>query len=247
MNNSQDITITEGRARKAIDNTLTEFAMPKVKDFVKNSVENERIRTGVIKKYYPYLDKAKVQLDGSKQLTLCKILHRYGGDMVDFYTPLEYEKSFDDDLKEPCIIPRASHHVCVLQIHDDDSDENLILGYYQNKDIVGFKPASPGNIKLMSITEPNLYWVEFGPDGLNLRLPDNPSIEVGELPVEMENADFYTKDEVDELISDSSFGVGSFSIRDGHLIVNLPEGVANPFTIDNNGHLVYNTDATIGD
>ena len=204
MKTSKKLTVTEGRTREAVFNAVSQSIAPTLKNAVENAVENERIRTGVITKYYPYLDKAEVKLDDTKKLVLCKILHRFGGDMIDFYTPLEYEESFDDGLKEPCIIPRAQHNVCVLQIHDNDSDENLILGYYQNKDIVGFKPASPGNIKLMSITEPNLYWVEFGPDGLNLRLPKNPSIETGTLPVEMENGDFYTKKEVDEKLKDNN-------------------------------------------
>ena len=38
--------------------------------------------------------------------------------------------------------------------------------------------------------------------------------------------------------------VGSFSINNqGHLIVELPDGVANPYYIDANGHLIYNTSA----
>ena len=200
----QDLTMTEGRAKKAFTNSVQKSILPAVNETVKNAVENERIKTGVITKFYPYLDKAEVKLDESNKKILCKILHRFGGDMIDFYTPLEYEESFDERLNEPCIIPRAAHNVCVLNINDKDSEENLILGYYQNNDVVGFKPASPGNIKLMSITEPNLYWVEFGPDGLNLRLPKNPTIETGTLPIEMENADVYTKKEVDEKLKNTA-------------------------------------------
>lgn len=200
MSGFKNITITEGRTRNAIKNMITTSIMPEVNKNVAKAVDEERIKTGVITKYYPYLDKAMVKLDSDNKEVLCKILHRFGGDMVDFYTPLENEKLYDESIDEPYIIPRASHNVCVLQIHDSDSDENLILGYYQNKDIVGFTPAKEGNIKLMSITEPNLYWIEFGPDGLNLRLPTNPSIEQGDLPSEMENGDFYTKEEIDDLL-----------------------------------------------
>ena len=39
-------------------------------------------------------------------------------------------------------------------------------------------------------------------DGLNLRLTSNPEIEVGDLPATMENADVYTKKEVDEKIKE---------------------------------------------
>ena len=156
MNTSKDLTLTEGRAREAMDNVFTELTMPKVTDKVKTAVEEERIRTGVITKFYPYWDKAEVKLDNTGTKILCKILHRYGGDMIDFYTPSADRQVFDDERKEVCIIPKARHNVLVLKIHDSDSDENLILGYYQNKDIVGFEPAKKGHMKLMSITEPNL-------------------------------------------------------------------------------------------
>lgn len=214
MTGFKNITVTEGRTKHVFKDGVKRAIMPQVKETVQTAVESERIRTGVITRYYPYLDKAEVKLDETKKTILCKILHRFGGDMVDFYTPLEYEESFDEDLEEPCIIPRASHNVCVLQIHDKDSDENLILGYYQNTDVVGFTPAKSGNIKLMSITEPNLYWIEFGPDGLNLRLPKNPSIEMGELPIEMENGDFYTKKEVDEKLKDTSDSIEGMTYRE---------------------------------
>lgn len=39
--------------------------------------------------------------------------------------------------------------------------------------------------------------------------------------------------------------VGAFTINDnGHLIVELPDGYSNPYSIDGNGHLIYNTSAT---
>ena len=43
----------------------------------------------------------------------------------------------------------------------------------------------------------------------------------------------------------SVIGTGSFSINsNGHLIVELPNGVDNPYFIDNNGHLIYDTSNT---
>lgn len=43
----------------------------------------------------------------------------------------------------------------------------------------------------------------------------------------------------------SVIGTGSFSIdQDGHLIVELPDAVDNPYFINNNGHLIYDTTNT---
>lgn len=215
MNTSKDLTLTEGRAREAMDNVFTELTMPKVTDKVKTAVEEERIRTGVITKFYPYWDKAEVKLDNTGTKLLCKILHRYGGDMIDFYTPSADRQVFDDERKEVCIIPKARHNVLVLKIHDSDSDENLILGYYQNKDIVGFEPAKKGHMKLMSITEPNLYWLEFGPTGLDVRLSNQATFDVGTLPKNMKTVDYvesdtvYTKEEVDEKIKNNTGSLNS--------------------------------------
>jgi len=201
--NVKDITVTKGRAKEAIEGGVTKVFGTKVSNQINNAVAEERIRTGVITKFYPYLDKAEVKLDNVNKKIICKILHRFGGDLIDFYTPSSSEKSFDDNLKEPCIIPRAAQHVCVLSIHDADSAENIILGYYQNEEVVGMKPAEPGNMKLTSITEPNLYWLQFGKDGLDLRLPKQATTNVGVTPNTMENVEYtqkgdvYTKDEVD--------------------------------------------------
>ena len=201
--NSKDITVTKPRAKQAVNKHLNKVITPQVEKKVKEAVEKERIRTGVITKFYPYWDKAEVKLDGSKKKILCKILHRYGGDMIDFYTPSAIKETYDEKRKEVCVIPKSAQHVLVLNIHDADSTENLILGYYQNKDIVGFNPAKNGHMKLMSITEPNLYWLEFGPTGLDLRLSDKITTNTGTLKKNMKKGtildsnNVYTKEEID--------------------------------------------------
>ena len=199
--NSKDITVTQPRARNAIEKQVSKIVTPQIETKVEKAVADDRIRTGIITKFYPYWDKAEVKLDNVKEIVLCKILHRYGGDMMDFYTPAHYKKIYDEKRREVAIIPKAAHHVCVLRIHDADSVENLILGYYQNKDIVGFEPAAPGNLNLMSINDTNIYWINFGAKGLELRLSSKPTFISGNLPSRMDDFDYadstnvYTKDE----------------------------------------------------
>ena len=201
--NSKDITLTEARFKESIDNFINNVTTPRIDKKVNTTVENERIKTGVIIKFYPYLDKAMVKLDNTSEEMLCKILHRFSGDLIDFYTPLESENTFCEYLKEPCIIPRSPQHVCVLNIADADSEENLILGYYQNEEIVGFDPAKPGNTKIMSVCESNQFWIEFGRDGLDIRLPKEATSKVGDFDSNMENinyvktGDVYSKSEID--------------------------------------------------
>lgn len=228
MKTIKDSTITTGRLEQSIEHAVNRVAGPQITQQISNAVEDERLRTGRVTKFYHYLDKAEVKIDHSGELVLCKILHRFGGDVLDLYTPVASEESFCDELKEPCIIPRHGLNCLVIKIHDEDSEENLILGYYENEEIVGLNPAAPGNFKIATRGGTNQYWIKFGHDGLELRLPENGSMDIGEIPDEMENKEYadstnvytkeevynktevYTKEEVDELIAQklAELGVG---------------------------------------
>ena len=66
----------------------------------------------------------------------------------------------------------------------------------------------------MSITEPNLYWIKFGRDGLEVRAPKKGKRDVGTLPQNMESVEYaeskdvynkdelYTRTEMKKLIED---------------------------------------------
>lgn len=215
---SKEITVTDDRLMKALSEPVNNIINSSVPQKIKKVSDDLKTKTGVITKFYPYLDKAEVRLDGSNEKVICKILHRYGGDMIDFYTPLASERIFCDDLKEPAIIPKAHQHVFIIDV--PDKDFSLILGYFvDDEETVGFNPAAPGDIKLISLSETNLYWIKFGTTGFEYRLPSTPTMSVGVLDDEMEEFDYadsskvytrdevynkeevYTKEEVDELIA----------------------------------------------
>ena len=243
----QNITVTDGRAKSSIETGVSKLISEKITTQINNAIEDERAKTGVITKFYPYLDKAEVKFDKTNKKVLCKILHRHGGELLDFYTPFG-EQTLCDKLKEPCVIPRDPMHCLVINISDFDSEEHLILGFYMNEEIVGLDPPKPGNMKLVTRGGSNNHWLSFGYCGLDVRTTKQSTFETGAqtdevYPVEYTTYDdVYSKDEVDKLVSTS--GVGSFSIdNNGHLIVELPKGVANPYSINNNGHLIYDTSA----
>ena len=208
--NSKNVTVTEGKFLSKLDKINQSSIEKTVPQAIENALNDVKIRTGIVLRFYPYIDKAKVKLDDTGKNLMCKVLHRYGGDLIDFYTPLAYDDGYDDTLHEPYIIPKSSQNVCVLNIHDKDSDEHLILGYYQNEEIVGFNPAKPGNIKIMSVCEDkNEYWIKFGKDGFNYKLPNKPNIQVGDVYDDkgvtdldyVDSDNVYTKEEVDNLLS----------------------------------------------
>ena len=225
--NSKDITVTQPRARNAVEKQISKVVNPKITSAVKTAVEENKIRTGRVTKVYPYLDKFEVKLHNVNKRVLCKRLHLFGPDLLDLYTPLADRKEFDTKRKEPCIIPRYELSVLVLPIHDDDSNEYLLLGFYQNDELVGLNPAQPGNLKLASLSsETNQFWIKFGRDGLDLRLPKSTVTKIGALDKDMEDINYadstkvytkdecynktecynkqevYTKEEVDELIAE---------------------------------------------
>lgn len=217
MNTSNDLVITEGRARQAFNDAATRVILPTVDNKINTSVENERIRTGVITKFYPYLDKAEVKLDKTHKKIKCKILHRFGGELIDLYTPLA-NKVMVDNNHEKYVVPRVTQHVCVLNINDEDSQEHIILGYYRNKNISGLNPAKPGNMRISALGVTNDFYIQFGLDGLINKLPKKSTVKVGYFDEDMSEVDYassgnvytkeevynkeevYTKEEVDELI-----------------------------------------------
>lgn len=200
--NSKDITVTQPRVRNAVEKQINRIVNPKIETTVKTAVEENKIRTGRVTKVYPYLDKFEVKLHNVNKKVLCKRLHLFGPDLLDLYTPLADRNDFDEKRKEPCIIPRYELSVAVLPIHDDDSKEYLLLGFYQNDELVGLNPAQPGNLKLAALSsEPNQFWIKFGRNGLDLRLPKSTVTKVGALNKDMkyityaDSTEVYTKNE----------------------------------------------------
>ena len=73
MKSVKKSTITQGRMEQAIDRAVNRVAGPQITQQINDAVENERIRTGTITKFYHYLDKVEVALDNSDEKVLCKI------------------------------------------------------------------------------------------------------------------------------------------------------------------------------
>lgn len=207
--NSKNITATEGRLLSSFGSlTNSVVDTQEITQTIQKTEEKLSLKTGVVTKYYPHLDKAEVKLDQNKKKVVCKILHKYGGDIIDLYTPLAETRTYCTKLKEPCVIPRSKLHVVVLNISDADSKEHLLLGYYQNNELVGLNPAQPGNLKLTSVNDINQFWIKFGRDGLDLRLPSRAKTKVGTLNQNMKVVEYtatdsvYTKEQLDVIIKD---------------------------------------------
>lgn len=208
---SSNITDTEARLGNLLNNISSNVVDNTVPQKINEALKDVHIQTGVITRFFPYLDKANVRMDFTGEIILCKILHRFGGDLIEFYTPSSASGGYDSNVHEPFIVPKAEQNVCVLKIQDSDSEENLILGYYQNEEIVGFNPAKPGNVKVTSLLEDgDEYWVKFGKDGFQYQLPRTPNMQVGSRfdedgleQIDYANTDlYYSKEEVDKLLKE---------------------------------------------
>ena len=206
---SKYITATEGRLLtglgRLISNSIDNYG---IDERIQKKVDEAKIRTGTLTKVYPYLDKFEVRLHFNNKRVLCKKLHLFGGELLDLYTPNIDRWDFDDNLKERYGVPRGGLHCVVLSINDDDSDEDLLLGFYQNEELVGLNPATPGNLKLVTRGGTNQFWIKFGYDGLDLRLPSRLKTQIGEIGTEMEEVEYsdkgavYTKEEIDKMFED---------------------------------------------
>lgn len=197
---SDNITVTQARMKQALDKGIGQVIENHTQQIVKMEFENLKIRTGVVTKFYPYWDKAEVQLDNANKKVLCRILHRFGGELTEYYTP-SGDEDYDVERKEKCVIPRTDLHCYILNV--PDINEYLLLGFYAKEELIGVNPASPGNFKIVTRGGTNQFWIKFGYDGLDLRLPSQIATSTGAMDEEMiesknvNSDDFYTKKEID--------------------------------------------------
>lgn len=210
MRSSSEVTVTDARMKSVLRKHVAPIINETVPQIVTEAVNENKIHTGKVIKFYPYLDKAEVRFTGSKETVLCKILHLYSGGLIDLFTP-EGESSFCKKLKEPCVIPHSPLYCLVVDI-EDNTKEQLLLGYYHSTEFTGFKPAPKGGMKIISFGAYKQNYIEFSGSKLHLRTSKEVSMEKGEYnndtsPVERANVkdiytkeEVYTKKEVDELI-----------------------------------------------
>lgn len=195
---SGDITSTDGRLIQALKNTDSLVSANKQKQIVKEmkkEVDGAKIQLGKVTKFYPYLDKAEVTDDGKK--IMCKVLHRCWGNILDFFTP-QGDRSFDDTLKEPCIIPFAPIP-CLYADINDNTKEHLLLGYYADSDIIYNIPAEQGTYKLVNTGSTNQYYMEFGGGSFEVFTPEGLTVQEG-VGDDTNDVEHYTKREVDAML-----------------------------------------------
>lgn len=219
---SGNITATDARLKNALNNSVGSLISNSVNKSVKNSVDKSKIRTGILHKFYPYLDKVEVQLDNGGEV-ICKILHKFSGDLIDFFTP-DGEEFFDENLNEPYVIPENELTCLLADISSQDSEEYVLLGYYIPNNINLISPATPGNFKISSINATDESNISFGKDGFksstidennvnekcfdNLIIDDlilddttiQKIINQLDLPDTVNLSDYYTKKEINNLI-----------------------------------------------
>lgn len=212
---SDNVTVTQGRMKQAFSNSFGQIVKNETSKIVKEAIDNSKISVGVVTKFYPHIDKAEVQMLDTNKKVLCKILHRFGGELIDYYTP-NGDLIFDKEMKEKCIIPRGDLNCLIVDINSFD-DEYLLLGYYSNEELIGINPASQGNFKICTEGGINEFFIKFGYDGLDIRLPNSINVNTGEMDEEMiENKyvnsdDVYTKEEIDKMLEElkEEFAQGS--------------------------------------
>lgn len=186
MVKSGNITITDGRVIESwvqLNNLTQTDKDKKIETLIKSTGEGSKIWIGEITCFYPYLDKMQVQIKNG-QLVLCKILHRLGGSLIDYYTP-EGEWSYDNELKEPCVVPVEKSSCLVASVHNDD--EWCFLGFYTENEL-NVTPALEGHYKIMGCGVNTENCLDFSNTQLNIKT---------------ENDDGYcTRSEVEQMIDE---------------------------------------------
>ena len=214
MKRSSNITATDGRVISSLKPIINSVVDSKMEKEVKKEIDKSKIHIGVLTKYYPYLDKAEVKVDD--KLIICKILHRMHGSLVDFFTPTG-DSSYCEKLKERCIIPRGELDCLVADINDN-SKEQLLLGYFLKNDVVYTAPATAGHYRIADLGATNNWGFDIGEGQIGLdssegvtftegiRETDNTVVayanseNVYDKNSVYNKTETYTREEVDELI-----------------------------------------------
>ena len=206
MKTSNNITLTNGRTYRPLKLLVNKVIDERgVEETINKTVDASKLRTGIVKKVYLYLDKVEVQLTNITKPVLCVRLHRLGGSLIDFYTP-DGDLQYCENLQEPYIAPREELHVLVADISNEDRKEMLLLGYFNPEDIVGIKPANPGYFKITNIGATNTWGIEMGNGEINVSTMDGVKYTEGEFHADDTIIDYvnsrqtYTKTEVDALL-----------------------------------------------
>ena len=196
---SKNITDTDARVLKGITNIVQSvYDKQDIDGKIKRVVSDNMITTGVMTKFYPYLNKCEVQLDTTDELVLCSIISLFSGDLLFFFTP-SGEESFCETLREPCVIPRGKLNVLVANIQNDDYDY-VMLGYFFPNDIIGVTPAPLSNFRISGISAVKEYSITFGLDGLHIVTGDNVQTTIVDDFEEDISVEQYSKSEIDSLL-----------------------------------------------
>lgn len=200
MGNSQNITDTDSRLLEGLSGISESVYDNKHVDVqISNAVNDSRIVSGQLVKYYPALNKCKVKLDTTGKTVLCEILLLMGGDIMFLYTP-SGDRSYCEDLHEPCVLPRGKVRVFVSPFNTDGK-EWVMLGYYFPDEFIGFNPSKQGNFKILAFGSLGEYSIRFGMDGL--QVVNNGQIVKEEIDNwgESVSDEFYTREDVDGLLT----------------------------------------------
>ena len=202
MNTTENITVTDGRMKRALEKRMAPFVQKETTKIVQKELDKSMGRLGKVTKVYPYLDKAEVQLLKSKKKVLCKLPHHYMNNIIDLYVP-HGTRDFCKKLKEPCVVPFAPIPCILLKIHDEDSSEYFIVNYYSPKELLYTSIPSPGHARLTCMTATNETYIEFGGKGLDILSSKIPKIRQGQYEKDVTAVDYadaknvYTKEEID--------------------------------------------------
>lgn len=199
---SRNITDTESRLKQNLTNLSQEFYdNQNITEQIQTTVTENMLTTGIMTKFYPSLNKCEVKLDPTGQKVICKNSLLFMGDLLLLYTP-SGDRSYCDNLKEPCVIPRGKLGCIVANINSGD-DEYVFLSYYAPYELIGLNPSKQGNFKILSTGGVNEYSLRFGLDGLQIVNGGRVSkTELDDFGEELEDEEYYTKDEVDALIEE---------------------------------------------
>lgn len=202
---SSNITVTDGRLLKAL-NTATEQAKTVTSATKSASSSNIKIQTGIILKYYYNWDRAEVKL--KDKTVLCRLTHPTSMGCDFLFTPFG-ELRYDENRNHTYFAPATSNFRClVLTLEDEGS---FILSYFYNE-VINMPNIAEGGVLYISGYDEHIQLGGVQEGGIILDAPniifknwlegDQRNVVASKDFTEdnIQSNEYYTKEEVDELI-----------------------------------------------
>lgn len=202
--NTEDITVTDGRLLRALNNTITNSTTSNsVKNAIEEAKEDSMVQEATLTKYYSNSFYIEAKLSNG-EIVKAKTVSPFCSDALLYVTP-EGEWMTEEDSTETYVKPRADIPCYLAPVNTDSEFKYVLLGFYiKNTDQILYNAPFYQGFELRLIGATSMRKISFSIErGFSIDLDDSLAQAEGDydnMYTETRFTDYYTQEEIDEEI-----------------------------------------------